>query len=167
MMSIRKNSVTDADNVNGLLLHVSNDFKVVVKGEQMKEQMNSENVIKLHVISKFIGNIKNSKNAEDLIKFSNNNNLPKIISLPEVFSELDKLWIKNDEKQILVQRMAKLEELIRYRKEINSIVKKTKMEFYFVQDAQIFENIGIRIFNCQHKLNKAFDEFMKSVIMYV
>nr|CAD2155839.1 unnamed protein product [Meloidogyne enterolobii] len=164
MVSIRKNGVTDADNVNGLLLNASDDFNFVVKGEQLNEQTNTENVIKLDIISEFIGNIKNSKNAENLIELQDSNNLPKQISVPEVLSELDKLMIKETEKQILVQRMAKLEELTRYRKQINSIVKKTKKEFYFVQDTQIFENIGIRIFNCIQELDLAFGKFMKSVI---
>jgi len=93
MMSIRKNDATVADNVNGLLLNLSNDFNFVVKGEQLNEQTNTENVIKLHVISEFIGNLKNSKNAEDLIELQDSNNLPKQISVPEVLSELDKLML--------------------------------------------------------------------------
>nr|CAD2198582.1 unnamed protein product [Meloidogyne enterolobii] len=93
MVSIRKNGVTDADNVNGLLLNLSNDFNFVVKGDQLNEQTNTENVIKLHVISEFIGNLKNSKNAENLIELQDSNNLPKQISVPEVLSELDKLML--------------------------------------------------------------------------
>ncbi|CAK5088650.1 unnamed protein product [Meloidogyne enterolobii] len=166
MKSILEKDATVADNVKGLLLNASDDFNFVVKGEQLNEQTNTDNVIKLDIISKFIGNLKNSKNAEDLIEIQDGNHLPKKISLPEVLTELDKLMIKETEKQGLQERMAKLYELTRYRKQINSIVNKTKKEFYFVQDANIFEAIGFRIMSCLHKLNSAFGDFMKNVIRY-
>ncbi|CAK5087502.1 unnamed protein product [Meloidogyne enterolobii] len=93
MKSILENDVTAADNVKGFLLNASDDFNFVVKGEQLNEQTNTENVIKLDIISEFIGNLKNIKNAEDLIKIQDGNHLPKKISLPEVLSELDKLML--------------------------------------------------------------------------